>query len=307
MKAIHLKFLDFWQEFDVTKNIFLDHLNKHYNVILSDNPDYIIYSVFGHNYLNYNCIRIFYTPENIRPDFNLCDYAIAFDWMTFEDRYLRLPVYMLYDADIEKAMVKHHISNEELTKKHKFCDFIYSNHNAHPARRKFFELLNAYEKVDSGGKYLNNLGYCVRDKLDFQTNYKFSIAFENSSTSGYTTEKIIQAFAAKTVPIYWGNPLISKEFNTKAFINCHEYESFEDVIKKIMEVDENDDLYLSMLQSPIYENINCADIPSITSLGGFLDNIFNQELDRVGRRSKSLHEAYYERLRFFLLNSRRFW
>ena len=306
MKTIYLKFVDFWQEFNVVSNIFLDHLKKHYNVILSDNPDYVIYSVFGHEYLKYDCIRIFYTCENIRPDFNLCDYAIAFDWMTFEDRYLRLPVYMLYQSDLEKAMAKHIISIDDLNKKYKFCNFVYSNMKAHTARTDLLELLNAYKKVDSGGKYLNNLGYRVIDKFKFQEDYKFSIAFENSPTSGYTTEKIIQAFAAKTVPIYWGNPVISREFNAKSFINCHEYDCFADVIKRIVEVGTNDDLYVHILKAPIYENINCTEIPSLASLGRFLDGIFSQETDRAFRRSKSLHEAYYEKLRHFVLNSRQF-
>ncbi|WP_371373421.1 glycosyltransferase family 10 domain-containing protein [Sporomusa aerivorans] len=306
MKTIYLKFVDFWHEFNMTNNIFLDCLKKHYNVILSDNPDYIIYSVFGHEYLKYDCVRIFYTSENIRPDFNLCDYAIAFDWMIFEDRYIRLPVYMLYEADLEKAMAKHRISLEDLSKKHRFCNFVYSNVNAHSARTDFLELMNAYKKVDSGGGYLNNLGYRVTDKLKFQENYKFSIAFENSSTSGYTTEKIIQAFAAKTVPIYWGNPVINREFSTKSFINCHEYNCFADVIKKIIEIDTNDDIYADMLKTPIYQNINSTDILSLSSLRNFLEGIFNQETDRAFRRAKSLHEVCYEKLRYFVLNSRRF-
>jgi len=33
------------------------------------------------------------------------------------------------------------------------------------------------------------------------------------------TEKIVEAFAANCIPIYWGDPSISKVFNSKAFIN----------------------------------------------------------------------------------------
>ena len=174
------------------------------------------------------------------------------------------------------------------------------------ARRDFFELVNTYKKVDSGGKYLNNIGYCIENKYDFQMNYKFSIAFENSSTSGYTTEKIIQAFAAKTVPIYWGNPVISEEFNPDSFINCHQYTSFADVLEKIIEVDSNEKLYLKMLKGPIYKNINLPNIPSLARLGEFLDHIFNQDLDKARRRSGNVQETYYEKLRFFVLNSKRF-
>lgn len=34
--------------------------------------------------------------ENITPDLNIFDYAIAFNWMIFGDRYFRLPFYRLY-------------------------------------------------------------------------------------------------------------------------------------------------------------------------------------------------------------------
>ena len=34
--------------------------------------------------------------------------------------------------------------------------------------------------------------------------YKFNICFENSSTPGYVTEKIIQSMYVNSIPIYWG-------------------------------------------------------------------------------------------------------
>lgn len=304
MKTLRLKLVDFWRGFNPTSNIFLDVLSKRYQVVLCDTPDYIFYSAFGHEYLKYDCIRIFYTAENIRPDFNLCDYAIAFDWMDFEDRYIRFPVYMLYGEDVKRAMEKHNIADSELTPK-KFCNFIYSNYQAHSARSEFFKLLSSYKKVDSGGKYLNNIGYQVADKLHFMKDYKFSITFENSLASGYTTEKIIQSFAAKTVPIYWGNPAIGKEFNTKSFINCHDYNSFSDVIKRVIEIDNDDELYLNILKAPIYELIDYSYIPKLSGLERFLDNIFSQDLDMAVRRAKSLHGNLYEKLRHFLINSKR--
>ena len=306
MKTLHIKFTDFWPGFNPNANIFIDYLCEHYNVVLSKDPDYIIYSVFGNEYFKHDCIRIFYTAENIRPDFNLCDYAIGFDWLEFEDRYLRFPVYMLtyYTNDIYKAIIKHHISEQEVRDKVRFCNFIYSNPHAAVARADFFKLLNTYKKVDSGGRYLNNLGYCVDNKLEFQRNYKFSIAFENSSTSGYTTEKIIQAFAAKTVPIYWGNPHISREFNTSAFINCHDYASFDAAINRIIEIDSNLELYSQMLKTPIYKDIDPTTIPTITKLNDFLSNIFSQDLDKAVRRSKDIRSACYERLRHFVTQAR---
>ena len=79
-------------------------------------------------------------------------------------------------------------------------------------------------------------------------NYKFSLAFENSSTNGYCTEKIIQAFAAGTIPIYWGdkhNPT-GGGINKKSFININDYNDFDNALETIKILDNNDEQYLKM-------------------------------------------------------------
>ena len=46
-------------------------LSKHYNLIESDEPDFLIYSCFSGEHLKYpNSVKIFYTGENIIPNFN---------------------------------------------------------------------------------------------------------------------------------------------------------------------------------------------------------------------------------------------
>lgn len=250
----------------------------------SDTPDFLFCSVFGHEYLKYDCVRILYTGENLVPDFNIFDYAIGFSHLDFEDRYLRMPIYFFYD-EYKEALKKHEISEGELSRKQKFCNFVYSNDGGAPQREKFFNLLSNYRKVDSGGRWLNNIGGPVEDKLEFQRDYRFSIAFENSSTSGYTTEKIVQAFAAKTIPIYWGDPQIGKEFNEKAFINCHAYPSFEAVVEEIKKIDSDEEAFRAYLHEPIcaepYEKMQ-------SDLEDFVVAICRQQPKEAFRRS-NLH------------------
>lgn len=280
MGKIKINFVDFWPGFDKVDNDFYRILNERYEVEISNNPDYIFYSVFGFEHTRYNCIRIFYTGECIAPDFNICDYAIGFDKIIFEDRYIRVPLYRLfhYKADFEKALNKHLICNEEIKNKKAFCNFVYSNCSAQKQREDFFNLLNSYKRVDSGGRYLNNIGGPIADKYEFQKQYKFSIAFENCCYKGYTTEKLVQAFAAQTVPIYFGNPDISTEFNSQAFINVHDFSSMEEVIKKIEEIDSNDELFYKMLRAPIGSSIDESDLKD------FLFNIVSQPYNKACRR-----------------------
>jgi len=60
-------------------------------------------------------------------------------------------------------------------------------------------------------------------KRAFQSQYKFTIAFENYSRRGYNTEKLLDPMVANSLPIYLGNPNIAEHFNPKSFINAHEY------------------------------------------------------------------------------------
>ena len=138
-----------------------------------------------------------------------------------------------------------------------------------------FDLLSKYKKVSSGGRYKNNIGGAIKDKDAFLGDYKFNIAFENASFKGYTTEKIVDAFAANTLPIYYGDPDVVNDFNEKAFINCNEFSSLEEAIEYVKKVDQDDN-----------EN----------ELKDFLYHIFDQEYKLASRRTKSITSNDYELL-----------
>ena len=85
-------------------------------------------------------------------------------------------------------------------------------------RHIFINDLNKYKRVDIGGKFYNNDGKRVKNKIQFHSSYKFSIAIENSGSNGYFSEKIIQSFLSGTIPIYYGEYMIDEHFNPKSFI-----------------------------------------------------------------------------------------
>lgn len=289
---LKVKFVDLPS--DSIKKKTLPILQKHFgDVIECDDPDFLFYSVFGYEHLKYDCVRIQWIGENLRPDFNICDYAIGFDHMEFGDRYIRIPLYYFYLEDYEKAIYKHLDVSVPRASDKKFCNFIYSNSAASPERECFFNMLSEYKRVDSGGKYINNIGEPVANKYEFQKQYKFSIAFENSSTDGYVTEKILQAFAAGTVPIYWGNPSVEKDFNGRAFINCHNYSTFEDVIKRVIEIDNNDELYYQYLREPIGTPTQFP-ANSLEKYEEFLVHICSQKPSKAIRRSNIMYGKLYQ-------------
>ncbi len=298
-RKIKIKICDFWNGFDVRDNIFVDMLNEEYECEFSDEPDYIIYSDFGDEFVKYDGVRIHYTGENIRSNFNLCDYGIGFDYLEFGDRYCRFPLYEMknYGRDYNRACNKH-LNVESLLKgKTKFCSYVYGNAEADPRREAFFHLLSKYKKVDSGGRHLNNIGGSIGfgedSKYLFQKDYKFAVVFENSSTPGYVTEKITQAFAAGTVPIYWGDPLIVKGFNEKSFINCHSFDSFDAVVEHVKFLDGDMEAYEAYLREPMHvETYTSCQI----ALRKQLLHIVGQEKELAYRRERfATGKKYQER------------
>lgn len=275
MKKIKIDFTDWWSGFDKTDNYFYNLLKEEFDVEISNNPDYLFFSLFGQNHRRYNCKKIFYTGENIAPLLGYCDYSFSFDYLE-DSRNYRLPHYLLYDGYYELALEKQ--INESLAKR-KFCNFVVSNGDCQ-VRNNFFTKLSKYKKVDSGGRFVNNIGYAVTDKRKFQSEYKFSIAFENNAYRpqhpGYTTEKIMEPMTVNSIPLYWGNPLIGKEFNTESFINFYDFHSEDDMIDYIIELDKDDDRYLKMLNKPWFEEYNIPDNNKIDNIKSFLYKIFEK-------------------------------
>jgi hypothetical protein len=86
------------------------------------------------------------------------------------------------------------------------------------------------------------------DKRPFMHAYEYSIVVENCYEDNYFSEKIIDAFIAKTVPIYWGCPNIKQWFNETGIIRFSDY---EDLMKQMKNITPN--TYRKMLPA-IIEN-----------------------------------------------------
>lgn len=255
MKTIKINFCDFWLDFNPQTFFITSWLQKKYNVEFSENPEFLFYSCFGHKHLTYSgCVKIYHTGEAVTPDFNECDYAIGFDYINFENRYLRHSRCVHVDK-LSRLKLPRELANR------KFCNFIYSNATSGEGtkiRIDFCKQLACYKQIDCPGKILNNMvdaieprfGNWAKGKLDFIKKYKFTIAFENNSKVGYVSEKLMQPLQANSIPIYWGDPEVTREFNPNAFVNCHDYKNFDEVIEYVKYLDNNDDAYMEMLRQP---------------------------------------------------------
>lgn len=119
-------------------------------------------------------------------------------------------------------------------------------------RLDYVRELMHYLPVDSYGKCLNNRKLLEdtgrRTKLDILARYKFTLAFENSITRDYVTEKIFDALAAGSVPVYLGAPNIN-EFvpGEHCFINASDFQNPRALADYLLHLAANESEYESYL------------------------------------------------------------
>ena len=252
-RKIYVKYMDFWPAFRLERFDVHRILKERYEVIFSDYPDYVVFSEFGgQNYdieNKINCVKLFLSIENRDPNFANTDYAIGIHYIDKEDRYFRKPTETHQLSAIQTVYNVTKVKNIDVSKK-KFCAWVVSNGGGR-VRNLFFDKLSQYKVVDSGGHFRNNVGGSVGDKIQFLTNYKFSICMENSKTQGYISEKLVDCFEAGTIPIYYGDDTILELLNNKSYIHIKNEDEFDEKIELIKKIDNNDTLYQEIIREKI--------------------------------------------------------
>ena len=100
------------------------------------------------------------------------------------------------------------------------------------------DTLNKYNNIIENKSCYNNI-----ELLRIYNQYKFIIAFENSKTPGYITEKIFNVFLAKAIPLYDGDPNVTDFINPGCFL---QYDN--EIIQKVKLLMNNEKLYNNMIE-----------------------------------------------------------
>ena len=250
--------------------------NEDFTFVLdSENPDYLLFNKFGENHLNpkyKNAIKIAFYTENKIPDLNEADYAIGHQHINYLDRYFKYSIFLKASFQNIKNARKNAFNNPM---RKKFCAAVISNSH-YSFRNIFINELNKYKKIDMGGKYGNNVGGKVNNKIKFLSSYKFSIAMENSDSDGYISEKIVDAFNSGTIPIYYGDYMLDEYINPKSYILVKGEKDLKRKIEYIKEIDNDDEKYKNFLKEKVLIDDNIAYKNEI-ELKNFLFHIFEQE------------------------------
>jgi len=293
-KLVRIDFCDFHSNFPKTDNFYYHLLSERFELQLCDQPDYLIFGPYGHEHRLHSGVRILASIEPGRPDYRFCDFSLS-PLEIADPRHLQLPVYVT-NGRAEELIKNPGDAEKDLAAKKGFCSFVVSSQ--HPVKNRnrleIFEALGKYKRVDSGGRFMNNIGGPVpggtRNKIEFLRKYKFNIAFENSSLPGYSTEKIYEPFAARSLPIYWGNPNITAEFNARAFLRLTDFPGIPALVEQIIELDKDDSKYLEFTRQPCFPANKPNKFFDHAKILDFFGKIFSSNIVPVAQagRKKSL-------------------
>ncbi|MFM8872384.1 MAG: glycosyltransferase family 10 domain-containing protein, partial [Phycisphaerales bacterium] len=224
-------------------------------VDVGDAPEVLFFSDFGTGHFRHQGLKVWFSCENMLPDPHQSDFALTSLHRPGDPRHFRIPEF-LYAIDSPDALVRpsgFDAAAEARTKRH-FCSFVVSNPRGRE-RNALFHALDARRGVRSGGRHYNNVGGPVRDKRAFVAECRFAICFENTEASGYTTEKLTDAFLARTVPIYWGNPDVAHDFDPRSMVLAYDFPSPEALADKVLALDRDESAYAACLAaSPLRGN-----------------------------------------------------
>lgn len=279
---LKLAFSDFWHGLDPQNNFFTNLFRRRFSVEISQPPDLLVCSVFGQRWTEFEGKKLFFTGENIPPEERFFDYSMSFEPRSAHNYYL--PLYRLY-GDYPSAFRERRLDRSTWESK-RTAAAVFSN-RASGFRNWTYEQLHRDFGADSGGKAFNTVGGPVADKAAFLSGYRFSMAFENTRWSGYTTEKLVEAYASGTVPLYWGDPTVSQVFNPQAFVALSGKADYPRVREVLRRGQEDFSFYRSLFEAPLFPNNQEPEFLREDSIADFLENVVASPRNPLTRRATS--------------------
>lgn len=142
----------------------------------------------------------------------------------------------IYSSDIEKSKnISHIYSNKTFLPGHKM-------------RHEVARIFRSKYDIDYYGRGCNP----VQIKSDALRDYRFSIVIENNKSKNYFTEKILDCFACRTIPLYWGAPNIGHFFDKESIITFDTIEELEQILPTL-----NEELYRDKFESLQKNYLEC--------------------------------------------------
>ena len=156
-----------------------------------------------------------------------------------------------------------------LSKKRDMC--IFASHLKEPRKSFYLSFLKEF-KVDGFGSYfdkkIKNHNQSNMLKIDIMKNYAFNLCPENSIFPGYYTEKTLDSFIGKCLPITWADSNIKFDFNQNAFINLNDF--MNENLKELFSLLKDDAFLNKYTKEPLL-----LKKPNLDSETKFIDTILS--------------------------------
>jgi hypothetical protein len=151
----------------------------------------------------------------------------------------------------------------------------------HELRLKIYDTLDNLDELNGLEIYQHKSPPFHHERNDFFERAKFHICVENSIQHNYFTEKIIDCFASKTIPIYYGCPNLSDWFDMNGVISFETLDELDIILnnltpelydEKLIAIENNfniakqfygDDDVVPRLTKKITKFVNCHAIKRI--------------------------------------------
>jgi hypothetical protein len=179
-------------------------------------------------------------------------------WITiaFVQFYLRNYIYKYQNNKIECIKQKEHLfvyCNSNKTKERtQFMTKLVQMYTTHNKQSEIY-CIGGHKIEGASTKKIQRFSSPSCVLVDEYSKYKFAVVFENREKTGYITEKLLQAFIANAIPIYWGDHENAKTFfNPEAFICVRDFESYEACIDYIYKMSDTD--ITNMLMQPMFKD-----------------------------------------------------
>jgi len=236
------------------------------------NSDILVESVFSDKtFINHKKWKytFFFNGESVKyllkkghNRFNLIpsyDCILSGRFTDFNKKIINFPlfIYYIYSNNYLPLLINPPIIN--ISPKKNICAIITNGNSTE--RNYILDKIEKKIRIDYAGNFRNNIpkingSYNSNELVHFYSQYKFVICMENTKQETYITEKIINGFLAKTIPIYWGSDNVTDYFNEERFINISNLEenTINNAILQIEQLINNEEEYLKTVKKPILKN-----------------------------------------------------
>lgn len=259
---LSVSFHNFWDHFHPESSFHYQALAQRFRLKLEPvGRDLQIYSVFKAAQLKTlpgtRPLRVWWTTEPVEPRRAVFDLHFGFlPQSILGERWHRYPLwitYLSFDGGLDHpSSIQRLLAPRQVMPRERFCNFIYSN--ATSIRAEFFLRLNARRPVDSLGRLLGGPGSPVGDKLTALARYRMTIAFENSLSPGYVTEKLVEPLLAGSIPIYYGADEAKTDFNPKAILFARDFGNMHALIDHVVKLDDSHEALAEMAAEPVFRD-----------------------------------------------------